>query len=53
MVTRICSAFIITGSMMAAGSVDNEFYLFVIYALFGVSVIVLILTFYKGKDRDG
>jgi ubiquinone biosynthesis protein len=52
MVTRICSAFIITGSMIALDSFSENLRSIAVYLVFVTSVLVFISTFRKGSDND-
>ena len=52
MVTRVCSAFIVTGSLIASGSISDNMYLYVVYTVFSLSIFVFILTFRKGSEND-
>lgn len=49
MVTRISSAFMITGTIIASGSVTDSFYRYVIYCVFAFSTLAFITTFRKGS----
>ena len=50
LVTRICSAFMIAGSLIASGSLKEEPYNWIIWTVFGISSIVFLTTFLKGKE---
>ena len=52
MVTRICSAFIITGSMIALDTFSENLRSIAVYLVFVTSVLVFISTFRKGSDND-
>ena len=50
LVTRVCSAFMIAGSLIASGSLKEEPYNWIIWAVFGISAFVFLTTFLKGND---
>jgi ubiquinone biosynthesis protein len=52
LVTRVCSAFMIAGSLIASGSLKEEPFNWIIWTVFGISSFVFLLTFLKGKDND-
>ncbi len=52
LVTRICSAAMIAGSLIASGSLKEEPYSWIIWTVFGISAGIFLLTFVKGRRDD-
>jgi ubiquinone biosynthesis protein len=52
LVTRVSSAAMIAGSLIASGSLKEEPYSWIIWTVFGISALIFLLTFLKGKDND-
>lgn len=52
LVTRVCSAAMIAGSLIASGSLKEEPYCWIIWSVFGFSSLIFVLTFLKGKNNE-
>ena len=52
LVTRISSAGMIAGSLIASGSLKEEPYCWIIWSVFSISSLIFLLTFSKGKTNE-
>lgn len=52
MVSRICSAFMLAGSMIAFGAMKHSPYNYIVWSVFFLSLTIFLLTFRKGKEND-